>query len=131
MKAKYFNFPLISLAYGTSEKQRVETLVMWAIIDVGRKSLAALIELVKEEEGHKWEAMARLRALNFKHDLNLLFEDEEGMELDALDAKADDLEEALKCAEDYNRLIWALGVETLNLNHSHPIGLGDRPVGLG
>ena len=39
IKAKFFNFPLIALAYGTSEKERLETLMMWAIIDVGRRTL--------------------------------------------------------------------------------------------
>lgn len=97
MKPKFFNFPLIVLAYGPNEKVRLEGLVMWAIIDVGRRTYLywrSQIYGVNSDLDDLQQAVGRIRALIAKH----------GIDADWL----------LETCTD--GLAWALGVETLGLN---------------
>lgn len=95
MKPKFLNFPLIVLAYGTNERERLETLAQWAIIDVGFKSYRHWRRGIYAGNADElMQAVGRIRTLIAKHDID-----------------ADELLET--CTDE---LAWALGVETLGIH---------------
>lgn len=84
---KFFNYPLIVQAYGTSPKERLETLMMWAVIDVGQSARETWESRTYDTDGYI--AQRRIDKLIEMHDLD--YGDDDG-------------------------LAWALGMETLGLN---------------
>jgi hypothetical protein len=93
---KFINPPLIALAYGTSERERIDTLLQWGLIDVGRRCFQHWKKQIQAgtDAGEILQAIGRIRTLIDRHDID-----------------------ADKWLETYSdETAWALGVETLGLN---------------
>ena len=103
-KEKFINFPLMALAYGTSEKERLETIFMWAIINVGRRALQTFCaRQMGDKCAQDW---GRLQSLEEPYDLEGGLE---GLDVDFLIETQDN-------ADEGGGYAWALGLETLALN---------------
>ena len=87
----YLNPPLSVLAYGCSWRERLETLVMWGVFDVGTGTL----KNYREKEGDDVQAKGRLEKLFEDYDEELS------------EVKEDQWDDVFR---------WALGVETLGIN---------------
>lgn len=85
---KFINFPLVSLAYGRNQKDRIETLLQWAVIDVGKRSLATWMKPTSCKLEQKM-AEFRLWALA----------DQYGVD-----------------QEDHSQVAWALGLDMFGLD---------------
>lgn len=100
---KFINPPLIALAYGTSERERIDTLLQWGLIDVGRRSFNYWREQITTgDDDEVLQATGRISSLIAKLDI--------------------DADEWLETYTD--EIAWALGVETLGL---HPEWRTVRP----
>lgn len=93
---KFINPPLIVLAYGTNERERLETLAQWAIIDVGRRCFHHWRNQNQAgtDAGEVLQAIGRIGSLIDKHDI--------------------DADEWLETYTD--ETAWALGVDTLGMS---------------
>lgn len=106
---KFFNYPLIVLAYGTSPRERLETLVMWAIIDVGRISL--------KHWQNRINTPAPAQVVQYFRRSAKLRQNEASDPVWQAYARLDKLAETYGIdGTDIDGYIWALGVETLGLD---------------
>lgn len=92
---KFINPPLIVLAYGTNERERLETLAQWAIIDVGKRCFDHWKHQIEAGDADEvLQATGRVSSLIAKLDI--------------------DADEWLETYTD--EIAWALGVDTLGMS---------------